>query len=81
MTIDINDFIKALHVKKFVVRHCSLCNYPLNYFAIDNIIYLDTGCYCVTYCPRVTQVRIEDIIMFFDTESIISFILSRQAKE
>lgn len=42
-------FIEAIKKRPYVLRNCCLCDYPLRYLYIDNVLHYDSGCDCVTY--------------------------------
>lgn len=47
---------EKIGLKRWVVNHCSFCNYPCGYKINGNIIEYDCGCDCISY----HQIEIRD---------------------
>lgn len=54
MKLTLTEFKEHLSLSPMPIRDCSFCGYEMKFLMVGNRVCIDSGCYCVTYCPKIT---------------------------
>jgi len=63
--------------KKFVIHHCSQCEYACGYFWVDNQLYFDAGCFCLLEKEKPRLCSDDELIKWIkDNQEVIDQIFA-----
>ncbi len=72
-SMSVGDFekqIKKHKIKRWEIRGCSFCNYPISYLFVESgggvEVLTDTGCDCVVGPSRITDYSMEGVISLYN---------------
>lgn len=73
--LDFQNAAYHLKPKKWIVHHCSFCNYPCGYIFCDNNEYVgyDRGCYC-TNRTNIREVSWNNLSDFYNKQTNVDVI-------
>ena len=67
--VEFKEQAEKVGITRWEFRGCSMCDYPLNFQFINGKVYVDTGCYCVTYSTPLTEVSWETVASFYNQQT------------
>jgi len=50
--------------KKFIIHHCSQCEYACGFFWVNNQLYFDSGCFCLVEKEKPRLCSDDELLKF-----------------
>lgn len=62
--------IKELNISSIIIRRCSICKHPLFFRIIQDEVFLDTNCDCVSWTSPLTPKTWKELTDYFNANQV-----------